>query len=283
MKIIQVDAFSNVAFEGNPAAVVLLERELSSDVYLKIAQEMNLSETAFVKKIDHQSALFSIKYFTVVDEVDMCGHATISALSVIRDTYDVPSEFIISTKAGLIDVSINEEENRTTYFYKQPKGKKRASNVSRETLEAVLRIDKDSYRTCYNVDPTVYSTGLFDLLVPVASRGLLNEIEIDRKLMIEDSKEKEIVGYHCYAIEDDVIYTRNFAPLFGIDEESATGTSNGALLTLLYQENKIEKGEYKIIQGEKIGKATTIYGCIDDEGVWIGGECYELFSGKLNI
>jgi len=283
MKIVQIDAFSNKPFFGNPAAVVLLDKELSAETMLDISREMNLSETAFVKAINEDKELFEIRYFTITDEVDMCGHATISALSVIRTEYDVPEMFYIKTKAGAIKVAIKGNNGQTTYYIRQPEGREKSVNVSRETLTKVLNIDETKIQTLYDIEPTIYSTGLFDLLVPIKDRKTLNGITIDRDLMIQDSKEKDMVGYHCYCVEDGIIYSRNFAPLFGIDEEAATGTSNGALLTLLYERGRISKGTYKIIQGEAMGKSTEIYGLINDEGIWIGGECYSLFTGELTI
>lgn len=283
MLIVQVDAFSDKPFGGNPAGVVILDRQVSDEVMLNIAKEMNLSETVFVKEIYDDNVEFECRYFTITDEVDMCGHATISALSVIKKEFNVSASFNIRTKAGIIGVSIETGANGDTYYIKQPKGNMNNINVSRETLEKVLNIKDSEIGSKYNIKPTIYSTGLYDMLVPIKTRETLNKLSIDREEMIKDSENKEIVGYHCYAVEDEIIYARNFAPLFGIDEETATGTSNGALLTLLYESGVIYKGGYKIIQGEAMGKPTKIYGRIDDDGVWIGGQCYELFRGTLNI
>lgn len=283
MKIVQIDAFSDKAFFGNPAAVVLLDKILDDETMLNIAKEMNLSETAFAQQIDEEDMLFEIRYFTITDEVDMCGHATISTLSVLNEYYDLPDIFHIKTKAGKIKVAIENSENQIKYYINQPKGKRKEDNVSRETLEKVLNIADDQLGNSFGIEATIYSTGLYDLLVPISTRQDLNAIQINREEMIIDSKEKDMVGYHCYTIEDEIIYVRNFAPLFGIDEEAATGTSNGALLTLLFEKGVIEKGHYKIIQGEGMGKPTTIYGRIDEEGIWIGGACYKLFEGELYL
>lgn len=250
---------------------------------LSIAKEMNLSETAFAQKIDHHDMLFDIRYFTITDEVDMCGHATLSTLSVLNEYYELPNTFHIKTKAGKIKVAIENNDGELKYYIKQPKGKRKEDNVSRETLEKVLNISYDQMHNSFGLEPTIYSTGLYDLLVPISTRKTLNAIQINKEEMILDSKEKDMVGYHCYTIEDGSIYVRNFAPLFGIDEEAATGTSNGALLTLLFENKIIGHGHYKIIQGEEMGKATTIFGRIDDDGIWIGGACYKLFEGELYI
>ena len=78
MKIKQyhVDAFAHCAFEGNPAAVCPLERWLDDQTLQAIAEENNLSETAFLVRHDTS---FELRWFTPVQEVDLCGHATLGA------------------------------------------------------------------------------------------------------------------------------------------------------------------------------------------------------------
>jgi PhzF family phenazine biosynthesis protein len=76
----QVDAFASRAFEGNPAAVCALESWLDDPLMQAIAEENNLSETAFfVPAGEH----FALRWFTPVAEVDLCGHATLATAHVI--------------------------------------------------------------------------------------------------------------------------------------------------------------------------------------------------------
>ena len=80
----QVDAFADAAFGGNPAAVMLLSAWLDDAVLLAIAQENNLSETAFLVPSDGEEADFELRWFTPGDEVEMCGHATLASGHVGR-------------------------------------------------------------------------------------------------------------------------------------------------------------------------------------------------------
>ncbi len=79
MNFWQVDAFTNKIFGGNPAAVFIFDEEPSSDLMLKIAREMNLSETAFVIR----GADLKIRWFTPNAEVNLCGHATLAAAHIL--------------------------------------------------------------------------------------------------------------------------------------------------------------------------------------------------------
>lgn len=73
LDLYQVDAFANKIFEGNPAAVIPLDQWLSNEVMQSIAQENNLSETAFFCNSSNE---FDIRWFTPNREVKLCGHAT---------------------------------------------------------------------------------------------------------------------------------------------------------------------------------------------------------------
>ena len=82
LPIYQVDAFAEDIFKGNPAAVMPLERWLDDELLAAIAMENNLSETAYVVKVDNG---FELRWFTPQVEVDLCGHATLAAAHVLSD------------------------------------------------------------------------------------------------------------------------------------------------------------------------------------------------------
>ena len=85
MKFYHVDAFAEKIFEGNPAAVCVLENFPSDEIMLKIAMENNLSETAFaVKEGEH----YNLRWFTPEEEVDLCGHATLAASFVLFNFFE---------------------------------------------------------------------------------------------------------------------------------------------------------------------------------------------------
>ena len=80
LKMFQVDAFANHVFEGNPAAVCPLEAWLDDSLLQAIAEENNLSETAFFVPMGNA---YELRWFTPADEVDLCGHATLAAAHVL--------------------------------------------------------------------------------------------------------------------------------------------------------------------------------------------------------
>ena len=96
--IYQVDAFTSEVFKGNPAAVCPLKEWLPDEIMQKIAQENNLSETAFfVNKEDS----FDIRWFTPVSELDLAGHPTLATAHVIIEELNLKFDKIIfKTKIG---------------------------------------------------------------------------------------------------------------------------------------------------------------------------------------
>jgi PhzF family phenazine biosynthesis protein len=103
----QVDAFTSAAFAGNPAAVLLLDEALSDDSMQRIAQEMNLSETAFVLPED-QNGRRPLRWFTPVVEVPLCGHATLATAHVLFSTGS-PSPLRFQTASGLLTVQLEAD------------------------------------------------------------------------------------------------------------------------------------------------------------------------------
>ena len=111
MKIFICDAFSSEIFKGNQAGVVILEEneEYPTVTLMKnIAAELKHSETAFVKKTDNKK--FKIRYFTPTEEVELCGHATISVFSILRELKLIFSgKYIAETLAGSLEIVVDND------------------------------------------------------------------------------------------------------------------------------------------------------------------------------
>ncbi|HVB71017.1 MAG TPA: PhzF family phenazine biosynthesis protein [Acidimicrobiales bacterium] len=95
-----VDAFIGETERGNPAVVVLLERSLSDDELQRIAFELAVSETVFVRRVGDA---WTLRWFTPTAEIDLGGHATVAALHVLLTELGVPgAELVFETRAGAI-------------------------------------------------------------------------------------------------------------------------------------------------------------------------------------
>src|SRR6185369_14821934 len=101
MKLLQIDAFTDQPFRGNPAAVCLLDGERDAEWMQHVAAEMNLSETAFLLR---QNDGWSLRWFTPTVEVDLCGHATLASAHVLWEAAAVGAGEIIRfhTRSGVL-------------------------------------------------------------------------------------------------------------------------------------------------------------------------------------
>ena len=107
MKQYVVDAFADRIFEGNPAAVCVMERWPEEDLMLKITRENNLSETAFVVKEGEE---YRLRWFTPGGEIDLCGHATLAAAHIITRFVEPGVERVgFQTLSGLLTVRAEGE------------------------------------------------------------------------------------------------------------------------------------------------------------------------------
>ena len=109
MKQYVVDAFTDHVFSGNPAAVCIMDGWISDELMLAVAKENNLSETAFAVKEEEG---YRLRWFTPGGEIDLCGHATLAAASVIMNHYEPDLlEIRFRTMGGILAVKKTEEKS----------------------------------------------------------------------------------------------------------------------------------------------------------------------------
>lgn len=272
---------------GNPAGFMdlrSLATPLTEDVMKAIAKEVGFSETAFVFR--SKSADFNVRFFTPSEEVDLCGHATIGLFSGLFQLGLVEAgTYTQKTKAGILEVQIKEDGSVLM---------EQANPILGETYvdEAIaysLGLGKEDLHE--NLPIQAVSTGLLDLLIPVKSREVLGKIKADEDAITEISKKFGVVGYHVFALGDAAEgvqkgQCRNFAPLYAIPEEAATGTSNGALAAYLihHKASGEEVKRFKFKQGVEMNCPSEIEAYMDEKGkVWVGGSAANLSKRVVNI
>ena len=285
MKIFICDAFSSEIFKGNQAGVVILEEkeEYPTETLMKnIAAELKHSETAFVKKIDNKK--FKIRYFTPIEEVELCGHATISVFSALRELKLITNgKYIAETLAGNLEIIVDKD-----FIW---------MDMSSPKIEYIFNLDeiKEIY-SAFNLDiaqaqknliPKIVNTGLSDIIIPIKNKEVLDNFIMNKEKVIELSKKYKVVGAHLFTLDKNkkvTAFCRNIAPLVGIDEECATGTSNGALTHYLEDYGIISTKDINtFIQGESMGRTSTILSRYKEDGmtIQVGGNAVISFECKL--
>ncbi|OGD24476.1 MAG: phenazine biosynthesis protein PhzF [Candidatus Aminicenantes bacterium RBG_13_59_9] len=239
MRVYILNAFAKTKRGGNPAGVVLDADRLSETTMQKIAARVGFSETAFVQRA--AAADFKTRFFTPAAEVDLCGHATIAVFSLLFGLRRIrPGKHSQETRAGVLGVEVQEDG---TVFMDQTLPLF-GNAVDREDVAASLGIGLHSLAPDMPVQ--IVSTGLRDIIVPVISLPVLSSINPDLDKITEISQKEEAVGYHVFSLEtkrQSTAHCRNLAPLYGIPEEAATGTSSGALACYLFKYGKITEDQ----------------------------------------
>ena len=105
---VQVDAFTDVPFGGNPAAVIVLEGPADDAWMQSVALEMNLSETAFCHPSAAVDGEWDLRWLTPTTEVDLCGHATLATAHVLASEHGVTGEMAFHTRSGRLAAEVVE-------------------------------------------------------------------------------------------------------------------------------------------------------------------------------
>lgn len=283
------DSFTNEKFKGNPAGVVLDGKGLGEDQMQLIARELGYPETVFIFKDDSK---IKVRFFTPKEEIDLCGHATIAYGTALVESGMInvnegENRIDIETNLGILPIIItmaNKKIKNIMMYQASPKLSKDFI-LDREKLAKSLNISKDNFRE--DIDIVKAYTGVWDLMIPLKSKEALDNIDGNMNLIKELSRELGIISLHpFYLDENKQLYARNLAPIVDIDEEAATGTSNGALTYYLYSLGIVkDREEISVIQGEQMGRKSEIRGKIQLENgevkVLIGGTALKIIEGNL--
>lgn len=275
MKQYILSSFVSEKGGGNKAAVVFDDFGLNESEMLRIAEKNNFSETAFIDFRRSRDNNFNIRYFTPAEEVDICGHAALASFKVLMDLGYIQGKTAYHlTKAGKLKVLI--EKDIILIEMKKPETVMQLSAsdiVSITDLnEAQIIPNKEGF-----ID--VISTGLKDIILEVDGVDSLRNMNIIKEAMIRLCKEKDLIGMHVVSREtimkDSDFCCRNFAPAVGIDEESATGTSNASLLYYITKEADVFDYDriYKVEQGYFMNSPSNIYVKADKGtgSIYVGG------------
>ncbi len=203
LKLYQIDAFATKVFEGNPACVMPLISWLEDDLMQKIAMENNLSETAFFVPNGED---FEIRWFTPTKEVDLCGHATLASAYVLFEFLDHDREEIVfHSNSG-------------------------ALRVTRENDLIIMDFPSEAPVTCKTPSTIIEAFGIepvevlksVDYIVVFEDGIDLRAIKPD----FEALKRLDLRGV-CITTSNDQydFVSRFFAPNYGVDEDSVTGSA----------------------------------------------------------
>lgn len=278
MKYFIVDAFTSQPFGGNPAGVVLLDGDSfpAEELMLQIAAELRYSETAFVKR--DSDSQYTVRYFTPKAEVELCGHATIATFSLLYKLQLAKGECICHTKAGDLNIRVSE---KVLMQMATP----RIVDTITDSEEIYRAIGVTDYQPTLPVQ--IAYSGLPDIMIPLRDVAMLQSLKPDMEAITAITRKYDAVSFHVFAFAGDghTAHVRDFAPLYDIPEESATGTANAALTHYLQQNGRIPStGDFSFLQGEAMGRPSVVATRITRDGViYVGGTATIVAKGELMV
>ena len=234
-----IDAFTDRAFSGNPAAVYVLSTPIPNDLMQKIAAEMNLSETAIV----HQGpGSTTLRWFTPTTEVDLCGHATLASAHALFTAIDQPQSGVItfSSASGALTCEQTADGIRLDFPATPP-----TPVPQNDFILEHLGI----------TDPVYFGQSKFDYLIQVASAEQVQSLTPNFSALAAVATRGFIVT--AEAAEPDLDFvSRFFAPATGVNEDPVTGSAHCCLGP--YWARHLNKHHLRAAQRSKRGGSLTV-------------------------
>jgi len=259
LSIYQVDAFTDRPFSGNPAAVCLLPGPRDDRWMQQLAQEMNLSETAFLL---WQKDGFNLRWFTPAVEVDLCGHATLASAHILwEQEYLQPGEQArFNTRSGLLTADRHGDWIELDF----PAKLEEPTSAPPHLIEAL------------GIPVTYVGKNVFDYLVEVETEETVRNMDPDMALLAKVSARGVMVTSRASSPDYDFV-SRFFAPRVGVNEDPVTGSAHCCLAS--YWSKQLHKKEMVAYQASARGGVLRVR--VNGDRVKIGGQAVTVMHGEI--
>ncbi|XP_041796605.1 phenazine biosynthesis-like domain-containing protein 1 [Chelmon rostratus] len=283
--VITLDAFTNLPFKGNPAAVCPLMHELSDDLYQKIAAEMNLSETAFITRINPSDdfttgSRFCLRWFTPTTEVNLCGHATLASAAVLfQQKKNVNPTVVFETRSG--DLAVTRQGEGYVMDFPLNPSTQQDPNEFRDIIKAAVGN--------HPVQDVYLSSNTKKLLVRLADScdsSVLASLKVDPVSLERSERSGRVTGLiittkgspDCQQGYD--FYSRYFAPWNGIPEDPTTGSAH----TVLGSYWSMKLGKKKMLAYQCSSRGGELKLEVRDDGrINIAGQTVTVLQGTITL
>jgi trans-2,3-dihydro-3-hydroxyanthranilate isomerase len=284
-----LDVFTTTRFAGNPLAVFTDGDGLSENVMQAIAREMNLSETVFVQKPTDDRALARLRIFTTREELKLAGHPVIGTWFLLAELGVVPAReggvhVLQQTGAGVLPVEIHFRDGRPQRVtMTQKEAQFKPLKAKRAALAKALGLSLKDFDP--TLEPTCVSTGVFNLMVPLANRAALGKIEMNMSDLRRLLGTSATMAY-CFALGGNgKAFSRGMLP-WELYEDAATGSAAGSLGAFLVKHGELNIGQtLGILQGHEMGRPSQIEVEVRQSGKrlvpQVSGAAVRIFEGTI--
>ena len=290
---VQVDAFTTQRLGGNPCAVLFDADDLDAPTMLAIAREMNLSETAFVRR----SAVADIgaRYFTPAEEIPLAGHPTIASIFALVEAGRIAlsgeqTTISLELPAGVISVEIIAEGQKVRQIVMaQLPPRFLRTYRAEDVLPAFGLLPED---VLADVPIQIVSTGTPQLMVPLSTHAALRRARIDSIAYAALRADGGFFSPHLFCLGGATPAGQTFARHFGVPpdtmEDPFTGSATGGMAAYLWHYGLLDTPRFVAEQGHWMQRPGTGYvevvGARDAiSAVRVGGAAVTVVRGTLTI
>lgn len=261
VRAFKVDAFAEKPFVGNPAGVCLLAEPREAGWMQAVAREMNLAETAFLRR---SGPGFEIRWFTPAVEVELCGHATLASAHVLWETGTLrPDEQArFQSMSGPLAASRRGDLVELDFPATPPVAAAPPPGLLDALGVASVNVEKSP----------------FDYLVEAASEEIVRSCAPDFARLEKVTTRGAIVTSRAAGGGFDFV-SRFFAPAVGIPEDPVTGSAHCALGP--YWSARLGKNELVAYQASSRGGVVRVR--LDGDRVRLGGRAVTVLRGELAV
>lgn len=288
MQFYIVDVFAPQKYQGNPLAVLIPDREVSTSEMQQIAKEIHFSETTFIVSDKQADGGYHVRIFTPDVEIPFAGHPSLGTAFVIRHVFqqDVGAQVILNLGVGQIPVTFKgTAENECWMEQKKPTF---GNVIHPAVLADILQIQEE------DIDPNfpicVASTGLPSVIVPIKTLQAVQKCTIHHqkyKEFLEGGNDANILVFTPNTLyQENDLHVRVFVNDTGYFEDPATGSANGNLAAYLLEQQFFQTNQIRlrVEQGYSIGRPSLLHiDAAKTDGrfqIKIGGNVFFIAKGE---
>ena len=275
-KFSQVDVFTQVAYKGNPVAVVLDGDGLTDAEMQSFANWTNLSETTFVLPASDPSADYRVRIFTPKAELPFAGHPTLGTAHAVMEAGIAAArhgKLVQQCAVGLVELTVSDG----ALSFQLPRY---AVNDAPGGEEATAWIGG----AALNGAAKAVDVGPVWLIAELAEIAALETLQHDPARLTAYYEEYGLTGATVFATDGARIVVRSFAPGDGIPEDPVCGSGNGAVAAYRLWTGQVASGDsYRASQGCQLGRDGWIDIRIDGADIHVGGACVTCVTGQVRL
>ncbi|MHB8628862.1 MAG: PhzF family phenazine biosynthesis protein [Aggregatilineales bacterium] len=290
---LQVDAFTTTPLGGNPCAVLLDADNLDDATMLALAREMNLSETAFVRR--STVADFGVRYFTPAEEIPLAGHPTIATTYALWEWGRLKltgeyTRFTLELRVGPIPIEVYARDGQITQIVMSQKPPKFLATYDPGDVLPAFGLSSDD--ALPGVPIQTVSTGTPQLMIPLRSHEALRRAYPDPAAYARLRSASDFFSPHLFCLGGATDAGQTFARHFGVPpdtpEDPFTGSATGGMAAYLWHYGLIGEPKFIAEQGQwmnRPGSATVeLIGPPDAiETVKVGGPAVTVIRGEVTL